>query len=711
MIYDTTFTVNDRDAGWRYGSFFVTVGPALEDFVSQTKFTTSDFQFGGSPTSPTPDATVTEMLANIGQFDQAMTNSYMTRSNCRDTTLGGNEVINPLPQYCEFDDVANPLTDATKYGGYPMGRKYQEAFDNNNFILWMSFGIPVYNYLSAFYTNAVNDTAATAANRGVAYVVANTIGSLLAAPTALAIRAPALALDWVSRIFNYDDAPITRYSDFQSEMPMYYRFVNAMLIKIGTNLGFLDAPDTIASAQTTTVVKGTADTAQNTNASPSTNLIRGTPDYISKLQLDVGRILMRRMLYQYGNTVDINSVATDRLLGATSYGGSSFSLVGTLAGAVEQYVGGGSNAAAQTTGQTDKQGQTIPPDPSADSTSNVLRNWTAAMQNGIAIGAHPSMYLPLFYIGVRIERGQAVTETLQNTYKKSDVQRTLNSGIQAEREKFFTFGHGKIANVPGLNAILDTVGQAVGGLANGVTSTLGLSGLTSLLTGAGMIDIPEEWEDSTFNRNYHFSVTLRAESGDSLTILQSIFYPFSFLWAGACPRGTGDASYTQPFLCKAYCKGLLSVPLGAIDQMTITRGDDAFGYSIDRLPMEMRIDFTIRDLTGIMYMAYDNETSLTSLVIGNNSNYSEYIDTITAMDWNQRFGWTAQRRRWRNFLNGWLQNKLNPVMLGMGVGSNTMVRVLNRAGGLIGVTPVGIGTGGTQAGSANIPLQPGTSTQ
>lgn len=710
MIYDANQILEDLSPSWQSGTFFVGIGDSFTSYVAQTRFANSDYQFGGTDQNPSVNAAIGTILADQGQFGNHMTQTFMTKGKCRDTQLGGSDVINPLPQYCEYDDI--PMEDNGLNGGAdPMGRVYSTNFDDNYFILWMSFGIPIFNNLAAFYKNAINDSAATIANKGVAYVAAEAIGELLAAPTALFIKAPIMAFDWATRVLEMTDAPITRYYDFQSQMPMYYRYVNALLLKIGVNLGFLNAPDsysnyndqrdalknynsqtgTTNSNSQTTGGSGTAQTQQQSNSTSALEIEPGTPEYISQLQLDVCQILHRRMMYTYGaNVVDPKLMSTNGLLGAAGAPNKDFSLVGTLINAASSvYNGLTSNTADQADSQqqTDKQGNAIPDNTSTSTSTDNRPTFVKNVIDGLKIGAHPEIYLPLYYIGVRVERGAAVSETISNEFGDSSIKSTLNSYIQNFRDGAFSLANGNIVNIPGVSAALGGILGAAKGLVSGAANMLGVSGLTALATGAGIIDIPMEYKNSSFARDYHFQVTLNAESGDDLTILQSVFYPFAFLLTAALPRGTGDASWTSPFLCKSYCKGVMSVPLGGIERMTITRGDDVYGYSVNRLPMKMIIDFTIRDLSGVMYMAYDSSTSAEALLIGNNSTYSEYIDTITAMDWNQRFGITAQIRRWRTFRAMLLHNKLNPTLMGMGLGSNKLFRLFNAVTGAVGTVP------------------------
>ncbi len=81
-----------------------------------------------------------------------------------DTTPGGNLCINPPPQYTWYSDIHStgyrgagldgvyePSLNM-KAGSAGMGRYYSESVDDSNQLIHMSFGVPEYNTLSAFFT-------------------------------------------------------------------------------------------------------------------------------------------------------------------------------------------------------------------------------------------------------------------------------------------------------------------------------------------------------------------------------------------------------------------------------------------------------------------------------------------------------------------------------------------------------------------------------
>lgn len=99
-----------------------------------------------------------------------------------DTTLGGNQAINPLPQFTRFADpkVGGLLTRTDlsktyedkifkredKVGSYSMGRTYSEIIDDNAQYVHMRFGVPKYTGMIAFFANMYDRDAAKLAKTG-----------------------------------------------------------------------------------------------------------------------------------------------------------------------------------------------------------------------------------------------------------------------------------------------------------------------------------------------------------------------------------------------------------------------------------------------------------------------------------------------------------------------------------------------------------------
>ena len=160
-----------------------------------------------------------------------------------------------------------------------------------------------------------------------------------------------------------------------------------------------------------------------------------------------------------------------------------------------------------------------------------------------------------------------------------------------------------------------------------------MGALLNTHTGHSFIDIPEVWEGSTFGKSYSFNFALRAPYGDPISIYQSIYVPLCVILAGSLPRATGNASYTSPFLLRAYCKGMFAIPLGIIESLSIQRGSSEFGWNVSSLPTQVDVSISIKDLAPALYYGIGSGGLLASIdeVYAQNSTFNEYLMTLAGM--------------------------------------------------------------------------------
>ena len=176
-------------------------------------------------------------------------------------------------------------------------------------------------------------------------------------------------------------------------------------------------------------------------------------------------------------------------------------------------------------------------------------------------------------------------------------------------------GDGLIANT------LEKVGMAVNDIATGTLAglTLGVSNILLGLTGAGYIDVPKQWQNSTVKLpSTQYSMTLISPYGNIISRLQNIYLPLSMLIAGTLPLSTGKQSYTSPFLVQLFDRGRCQVQLGIIDSLSITRGVSNLPFNNKGQVLALDVTFSVTDLSSIMHMPIS-----TGSLFGNNTTADE----------------------------------------------------------------------------------------
>lgn len=607
-----------------------------------------------SVTNIIPDPIIKQVLAQTGSTQQGVPTYFFSTGKCRDTSLGGNDAINCYPQFNETDDVADHpflITDPAHPGTSGMGRVYSEVYDDQQQIMYITFGIPKFNNITSFYSGAILKELAQVMNSG-GNVTANEIGSLLGEVIGTVVILPVLPLIWIFHaIMGLDEAAITKYYDFQSAMPLYYRCVNSMIIHIAVNMGLiqdsfflLGGGNAITQEQQlydNTVLEQDAINAAN-------NHTLGLPEIFGKYGFDVYTLLLKK--FEYINA-GVKFKATE-----SNSNTSDFSL------------------ANSTTGDSSTGTASTP------STVTSVGNVDVTATDGGTVKGFVNAFLgPVYdaqlYIGFRVEKGLDTSESFTNETGPSSIAQQVNSQIQQTRDTKFSFGNGNIGGA------LTSVLQALGGIVSGVASAVHLDNLDQIIAGNGMLDFPDVWKDSSFSKQYSFNMSLRTPYGDPVSILQNLYFPLALLLGGSLPRAVGNAAYTSPFICRAYCKGMFAITLGMITSITIKRGADQFGWNTARLPTCIDVSFQIKDLSPALYMGItDSGSTLSAIaqVFAQNSNYQEYLMTLSGMGLVERIDWLYQMRLKASYLLAQrTTTKLSPFYWGAAFGNTIPARAIS----------------------------------
>ena len=618
---------------------YVTYEAALKEIEKDEYF--------GTTTSPQLSSQVQQIFNSLGNGANEVGTIYYTKRLCRDTSLGGNDAINPYWQYCVDDDIAQPfhVTQGTQdrpEGVIAMGRVYEETINSLQRILYLGFGVQKFNNLAGFYSNAYDTGLGDLMNKGADGInIAETIGEL----TGYIARAPIMLMQIPLTIFRFimngpGKPQVTKYYDFKSEMPLYYRCVNTLLVQLGVNLGIMDSK---------TYSESGSSTSNMTQSEIQKAVINefgdqpALPNYITDYNFDFLKIMMKRASYE-GASRNAENVSTDYALKAQ-----------------------GTPDADAVSGATD----------SAASTGlNSLLPFTKRGVNAFAAAYMDSIHDAFLYIGFRVERGSNASESLSSATGQSPVQQSINSKLSSARNMNFAAMGGNLSD----GIIGSTVGAVLGVASDalkGFSTGFGIAGLAALATGAANIDVPEIWTDTTFNKSYSFNMKFLAPYGDPLTVMQTEYVPLCALLAGALPRATGASSYTSPFLCRAYCKGMFAVPLGIIDSISIDRGNDTHGWSHGCLPLAIDVSFSIKDLSPTMTMAIagNDASSLVQLMTGADTPLNQYLMTLSGMGPVEMLTPIENlKRRWKILHGIAAENIFSPLAMGMYLGQRSPLR-------------------------------------
>ena len=566
--------------------------------------------------------------------------------NNRDSTFGGNDAINPLPQFCEYDDLIHRMTAIGHYDNerdiaeYGMGRVYNEVYDNFQQIMWVMPGVMRFTELVTFYQNAFDNDLSSIMQEGDGV----RIGYLIGRGIRLAVSIALFPIKFFVGFFNWwDRRQISKYYTLEPSFIQYYRIVNSLIANLAVGMGLYPGANDGENLQdhngNPIIQVGGEDGYYTENITPS-QLFDSKDDYsvneqaipaIIRSNFDMFRILNRKVWRTSQKRPQ--GITIDEVAEAMKDGGE-----------VNLYA-----------------------DPEKNKQFRDEFDFITNFTSGFAAGGHDlNMYVP-----IRIEKTTSSTETLSNSTGPSAIAGSLKSKMQAFQDARFTTMGGST----GID-IVDAAISGVKSLISGATNAVNIDGIFAAMKGTAHFDIPDVWQDSKFTKYYNFQVRLRAPSGDKVSIFQSLYMPLMCLFGLGLPRATGRASFTTPFLLTAYCKGMFAVPLGIIDTFTLTRGRPEHGWTVDRLPTAIDITFTIRDLSPSMYL-FATGSALKQFDYSNDG-MLDYLDTLSGIGLAERhFQFLRLKRRFRAGLTILKNNVFNSAMVGNYIGSLPPVRFVN----------------------------------
>lgn len=635
------------DSGsWVHGCFTVKVGTDFKTYKDVMYYAMQDEIFGTS-TKPALDPNVKKVLDGAGSSNGPLP-IYFSKRKCRDSSLGGNDAINPLPQFSIDDDISHPHYYGDDVGNVAMGQVYSENYDDTQQILYLGFGIPAFTNLADFWGKAVDMDMANFVNKGSG-ITAEKIGYLIGSAPIRLIKLATIPFKFIGAMMDtLQNVPVGKYYSFSSQMPMYFRFVNTILVMLATNMNMMGS---------STEYPGTGSQTANTTSlglveggTKNTDDMKGMSSVFRDRGLDMARIMVKRYLYENGNQALANKRWTDQaLFDAAAYdNGSGVASTGSSTTAT--------NSSSSTTPQS-SQGAT----------------WKANWFDAFKTAYKDAIYDGHLYIGFRIDKGMGASESFSNSTGESQISQLANAKFQEGRDAAFDTMHGSFGD----GAIGDTLGGIVSGakgLLDGLFGTLKLDPLAAVMSGEAKIDIPDVWMSSSFSRSASFSLTCLSPYGDFESIFQSEYVPLACILAGAVPRGTGYSSHSSPFICQAYCRGVFASPLCMIESLEITRGADQNGFTAARLPLKLTIHVGLKDLSPVMAMNMGGDRGIVEELLGFDDSFQEYMLTLAGMGLRERLApFKAIRRKWEILVSTVYKNKLSPFMLGMEGGSNFMI--------------------------------------
>lgn len=582
-------------------------------------------------------------------------NRYWSTADAKftDTRMGGNIGINPKPQFTRYADVRTPgrvpsrnqVSPTNFAGNYGMGRYYSEAIDDPEQTIFVRFGMEQFNSLTTFLSRCFDADSLALARTGRATSLfysagklAGTITVVVAFPAVAALVAGFKVLDWVF------SRPTSKFYTFKPTMHLYWSTINSLVNNFSVN-------------------KGLFPKVMQQDASIGQRL--GTPYQLDQDQMNALSQLMPDVFPNSGgeakNYWDVYALANRGQRAANAafmqdynklQNGSASDYTGYLKrelsgdGTHRTYI---SNSSSEPTFvsylnkilqfsyyMSDDNNPRMEQDPRVDADSkdpnkkkdpsffqSFLQNFDAEFRDGSQFAIF------------KVDHTGSVGESFSNAFAESQISQTLNTKASEMREATFAFANGNLiggAAGEALGAVTGAVKDFALGALDGVT--MGFSSLIPGLASGALIDIPKHWQSSTAELpRMQYTIKLRSQYGNVISQMMNIWIPF-FMWFGAAlPLATGKQGYTRPFLCQIFDRGRCQSKLGAIENISITRGTSHLPFDMKGNALAVDLTVTIVELSSIMTMPISTGSLFSQdAALDEDNILSDYLAVLAGQD-------------------------------------------------------------------------------
>lgn len=595
-----------------------------------------------------------------------------------DTSLGGNEVMNPKPQPCRFSDpkvksiIAQVDTNLNYIGKgtdridktktFGMGEWYADTINRNKQVITLQAGTPSFNSLTNFFTGFYDPYHADAVNTGrIGNNFGFNIGQFIGYVTMWSISIPYTVLSFAYSTGKkiYSDLarrPLSKFYYVKPTMALYWGtvqgIVNAMVVNLKQQGGLTPGD-----------LKTKSGAKSDTEADPATALAaykdynNGDLEVLGQLLPDLylsdtGGFSVYGIASRYERMADAHQRRLQKIfndnktldevnVAIQSYfnnglQNSDFDKLNNptlkdLQTAYKNSVAGKgkflSDKLIDNTTEAPPLDANKTPDNSASLESNANTAATSNPDqpaNKVSYSLFDEMLGYKDYLEGELRDGSAFvsfTVDYERHASESFSNGTKESEIAATMNSTARSSREHLFSFANGNIgdglVASSVEAFLGFAADvvqGAADALSLSGL-AMLGGRAFVDIPEFWDNSTVSLNSTtYTIPLRSWSGHPIALLQNIYIPLAMWLALASPRSTGRASYSSPYYVKLWQKGYAQIQTGIVTQLSITRGTGNLGWNAYGQPIAIDLSVTVTDLSKIMHIPITADLSIKDML-------------------------------------------------------------------------------------------------
>lgn len=630
-------------------------------------------------------------LFGLGPFAKDLRNNSTPRTSADfkfgDTTIGGNQAINPPPQGCRFADIKGTgLFARTEFrdggsfenqdnsGSFQMGRNYSEVIDDNSQYIHIRPGVPKYVGSIVFFANNYDRNAARLANKGEFHSIFRDLG-LGAGLAAMFIAIPfavIVPLVLTSKILGFvSKAKPSKYYYVKPTPHLYWQAVQSMvdnqlvhhhlvpMVEPFNSDRFADVKDEDnklsesmkeAQSQLPDIWRsnGTFDVFKMANryqvlANYQAKTIESI--YEAAGSYEEYQEALKQYIADARAGLHMKKVLNDEVLSLKElsfrYANNPLyqipeddeaKLESELKSIEQRYADSKNGVSAQSITEE----QDLSELKNAQAADNAAKGGSTASPEDASANLDKAGFWGSFLADVAEGSAAEVRDGAQwvsfrvdnkeqqtDTFNNSTKEPDIAGALNGMSSKARSIDFATSGGNTGFDLVDGAMGAAKEFL-GGALEAFHLTGLMAIY-GKSYVDIPEVWDSASADiASQSYTLQLRSPYGNDLSLFQNITVPLCMVLAMALPLSTGKQSFTRPFHLEAYSRGRLVTRNAIITDISVTRGVGNMGWRPDGKMLGCDISITIKDLSSIMHMPLMRDPG----IFDDDSKYSEYMAMI-----------------------------------------------------------------------------------
>ena len=235
------------------------------------------------------------------------------------------------------------------------------------------------------------------------------------------------------------------------------------------------------------------------------------------------------------------------------------------------------------------------------------------------------------YVRFCVDPSSGFQENYNNETGTSMLKSAFDNSSDALKEVAFLVNSGGSGDVgDGLSDLINSATESWSTAMNGnnVTSILSrILNLTGNVIKGSNVIMPDIYKSSSRPTTYTFAMHLKAPYGNKLGLYMDNLVPLMHVLCLAIPKQSTANTYDSPFLVKAFMDGVCNINLGMITDLQVNKSVSEQSWTVDGIPNEIDVSFTITDLYSDLTMSPQENP----ILFLNNTSLIEYLANTCGM--------------------------------------------------------------------------------